>query len=214
MKAAGEASRAKFGDPTILINNAGIVFNGPITKITTQQAGLTYKVNILAHGITVREFLPSMYRNNKGHVVTIASIAGTCAVPNQMDYNCSKFAAFAFDEGLRGEIRKNKKNVKTLCFCPYFVDTGMFDGAKSKYPLILPILKTDWVCDRIVNAIRQEEKVVITPFIGTAIFMMRYIMPVTAFDYVNEKLGSYDCVDDLINRFNRDNKQQEREGNL
>ena len=139
--------------------------------------------HILAHGITVREFLPSMYRNNKGHVVTIASIAGTCAVPNQMDYNCSKFAAFAFDEGLRGEIRKNKKNVKTLCFCPYFVDTGMFDGAKSKYPLILPILKTDWVCDRIVNAIRQEEKVVITPFIGTAIFMMRYIMPVTAFDY-------------------------------
>lgn len=89
---------------TILINNAGIVFNGPITSIKTSQAALTYKVNILAHGITVREFLPSMYKYNKGHIVTIASIAGTCAVPMQIDYNCSKFAAFAFDEGLRGEI--------------------------------------------------------------------------------------------------------------
>jgi len=94
-----------------------------------------------------------MYWLNKGHIVTIASIAGTIAVPKQIDYNCSKFAAFAFDEGLRGEIWKEKKNVQTLCFCPYFVDTGMFDGAKSKFPWLMPILKTDWVCSWILNAI-------------------------------------------------------------
>lgn len=95
-----------------------------------------------------------MYARNHGHIVTIASIAGTIAVPGQIDYNSSKFAAFAFDEGLRGEINKQRKKVRTLVFCPYFVDTGMFDGAKSKYPFLMPILKTEWVCDRIVNAIR------------------------------------------------------------
>ena len=101
----------------------------------------------------MREFIPSMYRNNHGHIVTVASIAGTVAVPCQIDYNCSKFAAFAFDEGLRGEINKLKKNIKTTVFCPYFVDTGMFDGAKPKFPIVLPILKTEWVCDRLINAI-------------------------------------------------------------
>jgi all-trans-retinol dehydrogenase (NAD+) len=45
-----------------------------------------------------------MKRTNHGHIVTIASVAGTISVPCQVDYNASKFAAFAFDEGLRGEL--------------------------------------------------------------------------------------------------------------
>jgi len=79
-KSADEARR-KYGDVTILINNAGIVFCKPIEEIKDNQADLTYRVNVMAHGITVREFLPAMKRLDRGHIVTIASVAGTISVP-------------------------------------------------------------------------------------------------------------------------------------
>jgi len=41
----------------------------------------TLEVNTLAHLYTIREFLPDMIRLNKGHVVTICSLAGVIAVP-------------------------------------------------------------------------------------------------------------------------------------
>lgn len=103
-----------------------------------------------------------MLENNYGHIVTIASIAGWSGVRGLADYCASKFGAVGFDESLRFELRALKKNVKTTCICPYFINTGMFDGAKSKFPLLLPILSESiniiyqlgYASKRIVNAIR------------------------------------------------------------
>lgn len=81
IKRTADAARREFGPVTILINNAGISFCKSLLEINEQQADLTYRVNVMAHGITVREFLPDMLRLNKGHVVTIASAAGTISVP-------------------------------------------------------------------------------------------------------------------------------------
>lgn len=53
VKQAANQARIKFGEVTLLINNAGIVFNKNITEMTTKEAMLTYKVNSIALGITV-----------------------------------------------------------------------------------------------------------------------------------------------------------------
>ena len=82
IKRTGDEARRKFGDVTILINNAGICFCKSLEEIKDNQADLTYRVNVMAHGITVREFLPAMKKKDHGHIVTIASIAGTISVPN------------------------------------------------------------------------------------------------------------------------------------
>lgn len=97
-------------------------------------------INTTAHHWTVRETLPDMLAENRGHIVTIASIAGWVGVRGLADYCASKFGAVGFDESLRFELRAKKSNVKTTCICPYFINTGMFDGAKSRFPLLLPIL--------------------------------------------------------------------------
>lgn len=72
--------------------------------------------------------------------MTIASIAGMLGVNGLADYCASKFGAVGFDESLRFELRSLKSKVRTTCICPYFINTGMFDGASSKFPLLLPIL--------------------------------------------------------------------------
>ena len=85
-----------------------------------------------------------MIQKNKGHIVTIASIAGHTGVAGLADYSASKFGAVGFDESVRMEIFKLKKNIKTTCICPFFIDTGMFEGVKAKIPCFLPILKEKW----------------------------------------------------------------------
>lgn len=53
---------------------------------------------------TVKAFLPEMLEENKGHIVSIASLAGHVGVSKLVDYCTSKFAAVGFDEALRIEL--------------------------------------------------------------------------------------------------------------
>ena len=49
----------------------------------------------------MKTFLPDMIKNNSGHIVTIASIAGHIGACGLTDYCASKFGAVGFDESLR-----------------------------------------------------------------------------------------------------------------
>lgn len=150
--AAVEARRA-FGPVEILINNAGIVSGKKILDANERDIRLTYDVNTISHALTVREFLPNMIAANKGHIVTVASLGGTIGIPGLADYCGSKFAAFGFDESIRLELNKMNSKVKTTCVCPFFINTGMFEGVSTPFPL-LPLLDQDWVSERIITAMR------------------------------------------------------------
>ena len=58
-------------------------------------------------------------------------MAGLIGCSGLSDYCASKFGAVAIDETIRYEIQKSGHHdyVKTTCICPYFINTGMFDGA-------------------------------------------------------------------------------------
>jgi all-trans-retinol dehydrogenase (NAD+) len=139
-----------FGNVTILINNAGIVHGKKIMDNSERDLKKTYEVNTISHALTVKEFLPDM--TNKGHIVSVSSMAGIIGIPGLGDYCGSKFASFGFDESLRLELKKLGSPVKTTCVCPFFINTGMFEGVKTQFPL-LPLLEPDWVADRIITAI-------------------------------------------------------------
>lgn len=129
---AHEVAKSKFGDVHILINNAGIAFGKKVTDLSKKMIDSVFTVNAVSHVYTVKEFLPTMLKNNQGHIVSIASAAGVVGVAKSSDYSASKFAAFGFDESLRTELKKFGSKVKTTCICPYYINTGMFEGAKSK----------------------------------------------------------------------------------
>ena len=115
----------------------------------------TLEVNTLAHLYTIREFLPDMIRNKKGHIVSIASVAGLLASPGLADYSASKFGAVAIDECLRTELKKQGlyRHVKTTCINPFFINTGMFDGVNDRWTFF-KILDQHYVVWRILTAIR------------------------------------------------------------
>ena len=84
----------------------------------------------------MKAFLPAMVARNSGHIVSIASSAGLFGVTGLADYCASKFAAVGFDESLRFELEAmGKTGVHTTVVCPYYINTGMFDGVRTRYQL-------------------------------------------------------------------------------
>ena len=156
----------------------------------------TLHVNTISHLHTIREFLPGMIANKRGHIVTIASMAGLTAGPGLSDYNASKFGAVAIDEAVRLEL--NQKGhagyVKTTCICPYFISTGMFAGAKNAFPMY--ILNPDEVIHRIIYAVRQEEPMVIIPWRGIIVLWMK-LLPTGFADRIGKLIGVHNMMSDF-----------------
>lgn len=129
-----------------------------------------------------------MISNKRGHIVSIASMAGLAGIPSLPDYCASKWGAIAIDESVRLELKKNGHYgyVKTTCICPYFIDTGMFEGAKSAFPMY--ILSPEEVVKRIINAIRQEEAQVTIPYRGNVVGLVK-LLPTSWMDKMGGMLG-------------------------
>ncbi len=183
----------------ILVNNAGIVSGKSFLEITDEQIIKTFQVNVLAHFWTVRAFLPKMIENKNGFICNIVSAAGMIGVYKQSDYGSSKFAAYGFDESLRMEIQRNKWPVKNLIVCPYYINTGMFDGVKTRWPWILPILDPNKVVKKIIRAIEKDKKRLYMPWIVYLLPILR-LFPVWFFDFFINLLGINHTMDEFKGR--------------
>jgi all-trans-retinol dehydrogenase (NAD+) len=189
VKAAAEAGRKAFGPITILINNAGIVSGRLITEIPYESIERTFKVNAISHFYTIKEFLPSMLEKNKGHIVTIASVAGLGGVSKMTDYCGSKFAAVGIDDSLRNELKSLKSAVKTTCVCPYYINTGMFKGVTTKFNFLVPMLNEDWVGKRIVKAVKFDEEMLLMPNFMKTANLLKALLPIWVSDLLSDTFG-------------------------
>ena len=140
-----------------------------------------------------------MKAQKKGHIVSIASMAGLGGVPAMTDYCASKFGAVAIDECVRTELKKSGDwaYIKTTCICPYFINTGMFDGVQNCFPMY--ILDPDEVADRVLAAVRQEENLVIIPYRGNMIFLSN-LFPASVKDYLGSLMGITRTMDTFKGR--------------
>jgi all-trans-retinol dehydrogenase (NAD+) len=183
----------------VVINNAGIVSGARLVDLKPEQIERTFAVNVLALYWVTQAFLPAMIERDRGHVVTLASAAGLVGVARQTDYSASKHAAVGFMESLRAEMRRDGHNVATTTVCPFYVDTGMFEGARSKVPWLLPIQKEVDVAGKILDAIQKDRPVLrLPPVVGT--LPAGRMLPTRVFDRFMDLLGVNHSMDDFVGR--------------
>ena len=108
----------------VLVNSAGIGVGGSIADQTTKAMGLQLDVNLRATLVVTRESLPHL-RKTSGHVVTLASIAGTIPTPGLAVYGATKAAVISFTNSLNREEADH--GVRATAICPAFVATKMTD---------------------------------------------------------------------------------------
>ena len=125
-----------------------------------------------------------MIERKSGHIVTISSSAGKTGVSHLTDYCASKYAARGFDSSLRRELMDLgglHKCIKLTCVSPYFINTGMFEGATSSTDLMHKsmgcyFLEPDYVCQEIYDAIRYEKRdVTLPPELGGALSLEHFL---------------------------------------
>jgi len=197
--AAVDAAAAASGPVDVLINNAGVVSGQRLLESSEAQIRRTFEVNVLAHFWTSRAVLPGMIERGRGKIVTIASAAALLGVARQTDYAASKWAAFGFAESLRAELRKDGSPISTLVVAPYFIDTGMFAGVRTKFPLLLPILQERDVARRVLDAIESGRQQLILPPFARLTPLLRVLPPI-AFDAVTDFLGINQTMDEFTGR--------------
>ncbi|ORY12804.1 hypothetical protein BCR34DRAFT_284119 [Clohesyomyces aquaticus] len=124
---AAETIRSDLGQPSILINNAGIGNANTILEMTPERLRKIFDVNLLSHWITVQEFLPQMILMKKGHIMSTASLAAFVGLAGMTDYACTKAGLMAFHEGLTQELKHRYKcpQIKTSIVYPNWTRTRL-----------------------------------------------------------------------------------------
>ncbi|KAI2632936.1 NAD(P)-binding protein [Xylaria nigripes] len=156
--AAADAVREELGHPSILINNAGVTLPTPILTQSESDLRRSFDVNTISHWFTTQQFVPHMIEVNKGHIITVASIASFIVLPIAVDYSATKAAAHAFHEGLTCELKHRYKanNVLTTIVHPNFVRTPLVEGFASKLENAgVRMLKPEQVVEPIIAQIKS-----------------------------------------------------------
>lgn len=179
-------TRSQLGEVDVLINNAGIVTGGPFWEHdATTDIERTMQVNAIAPMWLTHELLPAMMgdRSRPKRILNIASAAGTLANPNMSVYAASKWALIGWGESLRLELQQHGVTHLTVTtFCPSFVSTGMFAGARG--PLLTPIMTPRQATTAAWRGMLRGTPIVSKPWTVKLAMALRGVLPTRAWDAV------------------------------
>jgi short-subunit dehydrogenase len=116
-----------------------------------------------------RAVLPVMKHQGKGHIITIASVAGRRGFPQLTTYCAAKYGVIGFSDSLRTELLKAGIPIHITVINPPATDTDFFNAAgyssfKEDHPLV-SLITPEEVAHTIVKAIENPSRweIVITP---------------------------------------------------
>ena len=199
---AAERVRTEVGDPTILINNAGIV-RGKLFVEHDHDADieLTIAINTLAPMHVTRAFLPAMLASSaRSSIVNIASAAALVSNPRMSVYAASKWALVGWSDSLRLELElSGSSQVRVTTVCPSFISTGMFAGARP--PRLTRVMTPEAVVARIWKAIDRGTPMLMLPRMVRVSTLFRGVLPIRAWDFVGGRLfGIYNSMSEFRGR--------------
>jgi len=174
VKKVAEVVIEEVGQPTVLVNNAGVVQGKLLLDLDPTDVMQTFSVNTLASFWTLKAFLPGMIQEKKGHIVSVGSVLGMLGVPQLSDYCASKAALISLHETLRYELDTRYKcpDIRTTLVLPGHVQTPMFSTVT--YPtsrlcrFFFPSLQPLEVVKKIIASLDdRHSKTVYLPFYAT-----------------------------------------------
>ena len=166
VRAAVEQTVDHFGGLDIVVNNAGVMLNGPILGADTADWDRMVRTNLLGSLYVTHAALPHLLAR-KGTVVQISSTAGRTSSAMGGVYAATKFGVNAFTESLRQEV--TERGVRVVTIEPGMVDTELTDQisdatlrdrARQIYGSIRTLHAED-VAAAVLYAIEQPEHVAV-----------------------------------------------------
>lgn len=147
--------------PDLLVNSAGAFSLAPLAETDPDDFQRQLAVNLLGPFLLVRAFLPPMLKRGSGHVVSLGSVAGRTAFPQNGAYGASKFGLRGLHEVLAQEVRGT--GVRATLVEPGATDTPLWDpidpDARDDLPSRSRMLSPDDVARAVLFAAAQPRGV-------------------------------------------------------
>jgi NAD(P)-dependent dehydrogenase (short-subunit alcohol dehydrogenase family) len=125
--------RERFGRLDVLVNNAGVGVGAAVAEQQAKYVDLQIDVNLRAMILFYRESVEMLRAAAAEHrsalVVNLSSLSGKSGQPWLSVYSATKAAVVAYTQAMNKEL--NPDGVKSVAFCPGFVDTDMSDFIKE-----------------------------------------------------------------------------------
>ena len=187
------------GAVDILINCAGIVTgNKTFDKQSIDEIVRTMEINSIAPMVIAQQILPDMLARNHGHICNIASAGGMISNPKMSVYAASKWAVIGWSDSVRIELAERKSKVRITTVAPFYINTGMIDGVRSR---IIPILNPVRTSRKILRAIEHNRDFRGIPFGFHFIRLCQGLLPTVVFDFLFGKcFGVYSTMDHFTGR--------------
>jgi 3-oxoacyl-[acyl-carrier protein] reductase len=115
----------KWGKIDILINNAGIVRNNLILRVSDDEWDAVLDTNLRSAFLCARQALRYMVGQNWGRIINISSVAGIVGRMGRVDYAASKGGLIAFTRSLAVEV--GSRNITVNAIAPGFIATRLTD---------------------------------------------------------------------------------------
>ncbi len=112
-----------FGEPGILINNAGITRDNLLLRMKRDAWDVVIETNLNAIFRLTQHCLKSMLSANFGRIISISSVVGTTGNPGQSNYAAAKAGLIGFTKALAQEVAS--RNITANVVSPGFIETDM-----------------------------------------------------------------------------------------
>ncbi|MBD3254800.1 MAG: SDR family NAD(P)-dependent oxidoreductase [Candidatus Lokiarchaeota archaeon] len=155
----------KYGRIDILINTVGIILPGAFEDQSYEDIQKQININLLGTIHVEKEVIPFMKKAEKGHIVTISSLAGIVPETYSSIYTATKFALRGLNFCLYFELQKYNIEVSTIF--PDSVETPMleYEAKHDGSPLTFldePVMPKE-VAEAVLKAIKKKKVEVCVP---------------------------------------------------
>lgn len=177
VKEMGTQVLDKFGHVDVLVNNAGFAIYGTVSDLSIEEIESQLKTNFFGMVYCIKNFLPNMIEQNRGHIVNVASVAASFGLPGIASYCASKFAMLGFSEGLQHEL--DGTNVRVTVVSPIMVRTNFFDhpSFSSSIKYSPTSLSAQTVAKAILKAANSPRLEIIVPQVVRGAVWLKHTFP-------------------------------------
>ncbi len=115
----------EYGRPTVLVNNAGIMSNGLLVRMSPEQWERVVRTNLTGTFNCTREATRHMLRGDGGRIVNVASVAAQRGWAGQANYAASKAGVVGFTRSIASEL--GGKSIRVNAVAPGYTETDMYE---------------------------------------------------------------------------------------
>lgn len=130
INAMRDAVLAKHGRIDVLVNNAGIVMDAQLVKMTEEQFDKVVDINLKGTYNMARALVDTMVAQGSGVILNASSVVGVYGNFGQTNYAATKFGVIGFVKTWSREL--GKKGIRVNAVCPGFVATPILKDMPEK----------------------------------------------------------------------------------